>query len=225
MSEIQRLREIMATLRGPDGCPWDQAQTHQSLTRCLVEECSETLEAIDDEDFDGLREELGDLLLQVVMHACLAEESGHFDLEEVAFGINEKLIHRHPHVFGDQAGVDSPEKVLAQWEELKAQEKNHKGKQNRFFKDLPPKLPALLHAYDVYKQGRNKEAPLDEFCDLSETSELADGLCEEEAGRRLFGIVAACREAGIDPEAALRRFTWNLEKVVEGRVGRATRTS
>ena len=212
----------MATLRGPDGCPWDREQTHQSLTRCLVEECSETLEAIDNGDFENLREELGDLLLQVVMHSCLAEESGHFDLEDVAHGINEKLIHRHPHVFGDQGGVDSPEKVLAQWEELKAKEKGHQRKKAGFFKDLPPKLPALLHAYAIYKQARDRKAPLEEFCDAKEVAELTDGLSEEEAGRRLFEIVAACREVGIDPEAALRRFAGKMEREVEERAGAGT---
>ena len=205
----------MATLGGPNGCPWDQKQTHQSLTRCLVEECSETLEAIDAEDFENLQEELGDLLLQVVMHACLAEEAGHFDLEDVGRGINEKLIHRHPHVFGDQTGIDSPEKVLAQWEELKAQEKNHQGKQNRVFKDLPPKLPALLHAYAIYKQGMGKEAPMDDFCDKARIAEMSDSLDEGQAGRQLFELVAACREAGIDPEAALRRFSGTLAREVE----------
>jgi len=222
VSEIQRLREIMATLRGPNGCPWDREQTHQSLTRCLVEECSETLQAIDNEDFENLQEELGDLLLQVVMHACLAEEANHFDLEDVARGINEKLIHRHPHVFGDQAGVDSPEKVLAQWEELKAAEKNHRGSEDRFFKELPPKLPALLHAYAVYKQGRNKDAPMEDFCDPEAITDLAEGLTEPEAGRRLFELVACCREAGIDPEAALRRFAGKMERGVEKRVGAGT---
>ena len=208
----------MATLRGPDGCPWDREQTHQSLTRCLVEECSETLEAIDAEDFENLREELGDLLLQVVMHACLAEESNHFDLEDVARGINEKLIHRHPHVFGDQAGVDSPEKVLAQWEELKAQEKGHQKKHQSLFKDLPPKLPALLHAYAVYKQALGMKAPMGEFCNAAEAAQLGRDLNDEEAGRRLFFMVAACREAGIDPEAALRRFASNMTREVEERV-------
>ncbi|MFP6900880.1 MAG: MazG family protein [Opitutales bacterium] len=222
MSEIQRLREIMATLRGPEGCPWDREQTHQSLTRCLVEECSETLEAIDEEDFDNLKEELGDLLLQVVMHACLAEEAGHFDLEEVAHGINEKLIHRHPHVFGDQAGVDSPEKVLAQWEELKAKEKGRQEKGKTLFKDLPPKLPALLHAYAVYQQGSGMKASMEDFCDTAEAVKLAEDLQEEEAGRRLFGLVAACREAGIDPEATLRRFSSKMMKEVEERVGAGT---
>jgi XTP/dITP diphosphohydrolase/tetrapyrrole methylase family protein/MazG family protein len=208
----------MATLRGPDGCPWDREQTHQSLTRCLVEECAETLEAIDEENFEHLCEELGDLLLQVVMHACLAEEEGHFDLEDVARRINEKLIHRHPHVFGDQKGVHSPEQVLLQWEELKAREKGHEGKTKRFFKNSPPQLPALLYAHSVYKQGSAQSALIKDFCDPEEAREKGRALDEQEAGRLLFSLVAACREAGVDPEAALRRFTAGMEKEVERRV-------
>ena len=124
VKEIQRLRDIVAKLRGPDGCPWDQVQTHHSLAKCLVEEASETLEAIDREDYDSMREELGDLLLQVVFHALLAEEHGKFDLEEVAVEINEKLIRRHPHVFGEpDERVNSAEEVLERWERIKAEEK------------------------------------------------------------------------------------------------------
>ena len=209
----------MATLRGPNGCPWDREQTHQSLTRCLVEECSETLEAIDEENYHSLREELGDLLLQVVMHACLAEETGHFDLEDVARGINEKLIHRHPHVFGDRKGVDSPDKVLTQWEELKALEKGHQAKGNKVFKELPPKLPALLYAFAVYKQARAKSAPIQDYCDPVEAREGEPAWRnEEDAGRALFSLVASCREAGVDPEAALRRFAGKMEREMERRV-------
>ena len=108
MSEIQRLRQIVTQLRAPDGCPWDREQTHHSLLRCLVEEVSEVLEAVDNNDFELMEEELGDLLLQVVMHACLAEEQNRFDFEDVARGISDKLIRRHPHVFGDsKSKVDS----------------------------------------------------------------------------------------------------------------------
>ena len=157
MKEIQRLRDIVAKLRGPDGCPWDQVQTHHSLAKCLVEEASETLEAIDREDYDSMREELGDLLLQVVFHALLAEEHGKFDLEEVAVEINEKLIRRHPHVFGEpDERVNSAEEVLERWERIKAEEKKSRGDpadQLRIFKDLPPQLPALLYDNDVYKRA------------------------------------------------------------------------
>ena len=119
VSEIQRLRDIVFKLRAPDGCPWDREQTHLSLSRCLVEEASEVLEAIDCDDSELMEEELGDLLLQVVMHACLAEEVGRFDLEDAARGINEKLIRRHPHVFGDDAGqINSSAEVLDRWEQI-----------------------------------------------------------------------------------------------------------
>ena len=124
VSEIQRLRDIVFKLRAPDGCPWDREQTHLSLSRCLVEEASEVLEAIDCDDSELMEEELGDLLLQVVMHACLAEEVGRFDLEDAARGINEKLIRRHPHVFGDDAGqINSSAEVLDRWEQIKSEEK------------------------------------------------------------------------------------------------------
>ena len=114
----------MAQLRSPEGCPWDQEQTHQSLTRCLVEEVSETLEAIDDQDMELLEEELGDLLLQVVFHAQIAKENGDFDIEDVARGISDKLIRRHPHVFGDEKGtIDQADQVVDRWEQVKAEEK------------------------------------------------------------------------------------------------------
>ena len=124
MSEIQRLRELMAKLRAPDGCPWDQEQTHQSIARCLVEEAAEVLEAIDTENTELLREELGDLLLQVVFHSQIEEEAGRFDLEDVAREISEKLIRRHPHVFGDpEDKEEDADAVIDRWEKIKAEEK------------------------------------------------------------------------------------------------------
>ena len=124
VSELQRLMEIMAHLRSPEGCPWDQEQTHQSLTRCLIEEVSETLEAIDEDNMELLEEELGDLLLQVVFHAQIAKENGNFDIEDVARGISDKLVRRHPHVFGDEKGtIDQADQVVDRWEQVKAEEK------------------------------------------------------------------------------------------------------
>ena len=159
MSEIQRLRNIVAKLRSPDGCPWDIEQTHHSLVRCLVEEVSEVIEAIDNLDSTSMEEELGDLLLQVVMHARLAEEDGNFDLEDVARGIADKLIRRHPHVFGDDKDkMQSSEEVIDRWELIKAKEKEDSGKSNepfKIFKDLPPRLPSLLFAFDIYKEHRS----------------------------------------------------------------------
>jgi len=210
VSEIQRLREIVEKLRGPNGCPWDQEQTHQSLVKCLVEEVSETLEAIDLEDYTSMEEELGDLLLQVVFHCLLAEENSKFDLEDVARGINQKLIRRHPHVFGDEEGrIKSAEDVLNQWDKIKAEEKEKRGiktDQTKLFKQLPPQLPALLYALDIYK--RAKKLSLEGAGDWSEqkvNDQLAN-LDENAAGKALFEWVGACHRAGVDPESALRKF-------------------
>ena len=127
MNEIQRLRNIVTQLRAPDGCPWDREQTHHSLLRCLIEEVSEVLEAIDNNDFALMEEELGDLLLQVVMHSCLAEEVGHFNFDDVVRGISEKLIRRHPHVFEKKDdGIQTSAEVIDRWELIKAQRKKPK---------------------------------------------------------------------------------------------------
>jgi MazG family protein len=219
VSELQRLIEIMAHLRSPEGCPWDQEQTHNTLSRCLVEEASETLEAIDNEDMVLLEEELGDLLLQVIFHAQIAKENEVFDIEDVARGIGDKLIRRHPHVFGDEKGsITEADKVVDRWEEVKAEEKKHSGKEGKeksIFKDLPPRLPALLFAYDVYK--RANKAEMDGL--LSVKSKRIESLSNEldarSAGKALFELVAACRKAGLDPESCLRTFASKEVKAVE----------
>lgn len=218
MSEIQRLREIVAKLRAPDGCPWDIEQTHQSLSRCLVEETSEVLETIDNQDMPAMREELGDLLLQVVMHSQIAEEAESFDLEDVAREINEKLIRRHPHVFGEGAELESADEVLARWDEIKAAEKAAKGvspDKRKIFRDLPPRLPALLFALDVYK--RADKAGLAAKASWNEpegnTSEAEPD--EDKMGRELFLLVSACRKAGVDPESALRRYASEMVEELE----------
>jgi len=219
VSEIQRLRDIVFKLRAPDGCPWDREQTHRSLSRCLVEEASEVLEAIDCDDFELMEEELGDLLLQVVMHACLAEEVGCFDLEDVARGINEKLIRRHPHVFGDNAGqINSSAEVLDRWEQIKSEEKKNRssGDQTpKLFKDLPPRLPALRFAHDVYKRALKADLESEGEWDDLMARDFSDGLDENSAGRALFQLVGACRRSGIDPEAALRRFSSRQVSLLE----------
>ena len=219
MSEIQRLREIVFKLRAPDGCPWDREQTHKSLARCLVEEASEVLEAIDDDDPDLMEEELGDLLLQVVMHACLAEEVGRFELEDVARGINEKLIRRHPHVFGDESErVSDSSEVLDRWELIKAQEKKGNPDSDvpaKLFKDLPPRLPALLFAWDVYKRASKESLESSGSWDERGVEELSAGMDEVQAGKLLFELVGACRKSGIDPESALRRFASDQVSLLE----------
>jgi len=218
VSEIQRLREIVAKLRAPDGCPWDIEQTHRSLSRCLIEETSEVLETIDDLDMSAMREELGDLLLQVVMHSQIAEESESFDLEDVAREINEKLIRRHPHVFGKGAELESAVEVLARWDEIKAAEKAAKGlpvNERKIFRDLPPRLPALLFALDVFK--RAEKAGLVDTASWNETdgNRLEGDSNEDRMGRKLFLLVSECRKAGMDPESALRRYASKMIEELE----------
>ena len=214
----------MARLRAPDGCPWDREQTHRSLTRCLVEETSEVLAAIDADDVENLREELGDLLLQVVMHAQIAEEAGAFDLEDVGSEINDKLIRRHPHVFGKGDEARSAEEVLSRWDEIKAEEKAAKGLKDedagKVFKNLPPALPALLYALDVYKRSVKADLTDDAPWKESEVPPLAENLDEETAGKELFLLVAACRRADVDPEAALRRYAARAAAQLEPASGR-----
>lgn len=204
MSEVETLRETVARLRGPGGCPWDQEQTHESLTICLVEECAELLETLDKGDYEHMREELGDVLLQVIFHAQIAQEQGKFDLEAVAAEVNEKLVRRHPHVFGD-LDLNTSDEVLVEWEKIKAAEKPDRV--DGPLKALPPRLPALLFAYNIYKQMKKKGLSAANAPAPVRVAQAAEKLDETEAGRQLFLLAAACREAGIDPEAALRRYT------------------
>lgn len=218
MEAMRELQKTVARLRAPGGCPWDQEQTHQSLAACLIEECCEVLDALDSGDMANLKEELGDLLLQVVQHAQMAEEQGEFDLAKVATGINEKLIRRHPHVFGGKPVADTA-KVLHQWDAIKAAEKKASGVQdNRVFKNLPACLPALLFACEVFKQMDKKQLPAGDWVDAQRVVRKAGGLDERCAGRQLFELVAACRHSGIDPESALRRYVRNLMADVEKRI-------
>ena len=200
----------MAQLRSPEGCPWDQEQTHQTLTRCLIEEVSETLEAIDEEDMELLEEELGDLLLQVVFHSQIAKENGNFDMEDVARGISDKLIRRHPHVFGDEKGtIDRSDQVIDRWEQVKAEEKRKKGddvQKNSIFKKLPPRLPALLFAFDVWKRAQKAGLDSKMKVDWSKIESISHDLNAEKAGKALFEMVIACKKSGLEPESCLRNF-------------------
>ncbi len=214
MSAIDDLRETMARLRAPDGCPWDREQTHQSICDCLVEEVAELLDAIDRNDFPHMREELGDLLLHVVMHAQLASEAGHFNFDDVAAEVNEKLVRRHPHVFGELRLKDS-DAVLQQWDAIKAGEKKNGPTGEGLFKRLPPQLSALLYAREIFKQIEKKQLPAAGCVNRENIAALAEGLDEAEAGRRLFELAAACRVAKIDPESALRRHARAVTEQVE----------
>jgi XTP/dITP diphosphohydrolase/tetrapyrrole methylase family protein/MazG family protein len=165
-----------------------------------------------------MREELGDVLIQVVFHAQIAAERGDFNFDDVAREINEKLIRRHPHVFGD-GKLDTSEQVLVQWEQIKAKEKATTGKvERKTFKELPPRLPALMYAEAVDKQIEKKELPVDDIVDQKHVQRLAAELKPETAGRLLYELTAACRLRGIDPEAALRQETDRIKTDVEKRV-------
>lgn len=220
MSAIEELRRTIARLRGPGGCPWDQEQTHASLVRCLIDEVSELIETIDQRDMPHMREELGDVLIQVVFHAQLAEEAGHFDLDAVAREVNEKLIRRHPHVFGDSAKLGTASDVIVKWEEIKAQEKKTAGAMTsrRVFKELPPRLPALMFAEAVWKQIEKNQLPTGDSVDRARVRERADALDEATLGRALFELAAAARVRGFDAESALRRHATQVMEHVETHV-------
>jgi tetrapyrrole methylase family protein/MazG family protein len=194
-AELQRFADLVRRLR--QDCPWDREQTHRSLTRHLVEESYEVLDAIalfdDDEDagYEALEEELGDLLFQVFFHATLGAEEGRFTLADVARGIHDKLVARHPHVFGP-AEADSVDRVVHNWEQIKRDEK---GRQS-IFDGIPSGLPALLYALKVQKKA--------ETAGLAEQVEPPEA---DEIGLALLEVVARARDAGVDPEDALRRAT------------------
>lgn len=213
---IDELRAIVARLRAPDGCPWDREQTHASLRGCLLEEAHEVVEAIDRNDDVHLCEELGDLLLQVVMHSQMASETGRFNFDEVAGVLNEKLIRRHPHVFGD-ADLADTSAVLKRWEEIKRAEKGNT--HTSVLDHVSTALPALMYAEKITKRAArvgfdwSETGPVIEKIheELAEVEEaLASGdqdHIEEEIGDLLFAVANLARKAKIDGEVALRRAT------------------
>jgi tetrapyrrole methylase family protein/MazG family protein len=192
-AEVARFAELVRTLR--ERCPWDREQTHQTLTRHLLEETYEVLEAIESlpEGIDHLEEELGDLLFQVVFHATLAAEEGAFTLADVASGIHDKLVHRHPHVFG-AVEAETAGEVMRNWEQIKQAEKGRAS----IMDGIPGDLPSLLYAHKVQRKAASAGTEVDA---------LGDAADDEEIGALLFGIVARARQVGVDPEAALRAAT------------------
>ena len=216
MPAIDDLIQTVAALRDPKtGCPWDIEQDHQSIAECLIDECCELLQTIDRLDLDHMEEELGDVLLQVIMHARMGQELGYFDFESICQEINEKLIRRHPHVFGSSELKDS-DAALNQWDEIKSAERKRGPKQAGKFKDLPRQLPALMYAKDIYKQIQKMAIPLEGLVDQDAIDAASDKMSDEVAlGKQLFELAAACRSRGIDPESALRRHTQNLVDKIE----------
>jgi tetrapyrrole methylase family protein/MazG family protein len=192
--EVAAFAELVRTLR--ERCPWDAEQTHHTLTRHLLEETYEVLEAIEALDeatgkgYDHVEEELGDLLFQVVFHATIAAESGAFTLADVARGIHDKLVHRHPHVFAD-VDVDGTDEVIRNWEQIKKAEKGR----TSVMEGIPGNLPALLYAHKVLRKASS----------LGVETSPASGVTDDRAlGDLLLSIVDAARRAELDPEAALR---------------------
>lgn len=210
---LEELVEIIAVLRGENGCVWDRAQTHETLTPNMLEEAYEAVEAIKEGSSEHLREELGDVLLQVVLHAQIAKDNNEFDIEDVAKELNEKLIHRHPHVFGD-AKVSSPQDVVENWEKLKQDEKLERKSQ---MDGIPITLPALMACQKISKRAIKVgfewdkvetlmdciKSEFDEFFDEVKSNNK-DGM-EDEMGDILFAVVNLARWYKIDAEQALLR--------------------
>jgi len=211
---LEGLMALVAKLRSPEGCPWDRKQTLHDIKRYLLDEAYEVAQAIDSGDRDNLREELGDLLFQIVFIARLAEEDGAFDLEDVIEAIRDKMIRRHPHVFGD-ANLSSPQEVVKQWEEIKEREGKTKG--SSILSGVAEDLPALYRAYclglKAAKVGFDWKGPRDvmekvreELAELEEALEA--GLLQEaseELGDLLFVLANLARHLGRDPEGVLRK--------------------
>ena len=230
MSEMDRLTQIMDRLRGPDGCPWDREQTYETLATFLLEEAYEVIDAMRSGDAAAHREELGDLLFQIVFQCRIASERGEFDIGTVMREIGDKIVRRHPHVFGE-ARLGTSEQVLRQWEQIKVEERRGKPG-GSMFASVPPALPALLKALRISSKAARVGFDWPELqgllakCD-EEAAELRAALrsgrraaIQEEIGDLLFTIANVARQAGIDPEIALqdanRKFVDRFRYVEEG---------
>ena len=227
MENWKRLVEIIETLRAPNGCQWDREQTHSTLRPNMIEEAYEAVDAIDENNMEHLKEELGDVLLQVVLHSQIAKEEGAFDIEDVAKSLNDKLIHRHPHIFGD-VKVNSTKEILENWDKLKAEEKKER---KSAMDGISKSMSALMTAQKISKRAiktgfewPNEKSLYD--CIYSEFDEFKDAVkegdkvhMEEELGDILFAVVNLARWNGIDAEQALitsnRKFEKRFRKMEE----------
>ncbi len=220
--QMERLISIMKRLRAPGGCPWDAEQTHQSIIPDLLEETYEVIDTIRRDDWVHMREELGDLLLQVVFHSQIAEEQGRFNIDDVTNEICDKLVRRHPHVFA-QSDVKTTDAVLLQWDKIKKQEKGTEEKP--YLHGTGKGLPALFRARKLQKKAAkvgfdwsDASGALDKV--REETDECAELLTApaddphltEELGDLLFAVVNLCRKKGIDPEVAMAGANKKFEK-------------
>jgi len=238
-TSFDRLYEIVGILRSPQGCPWDRAQTHQSIRQNFIEETFEALEAIDTGDIAGMREELGDVLLQILLHCRMEEEVGTFDVYDVLGELNDKLIFRHPHVFGE-AAAGNPDEALRNWEAMKAEEKRRKGDASRtsVLDGIPKDLPALPRAYKLQKKAAKVGFDWpdlsgvfakieEELAELKSAAGQSPERSREELGDLLFAVVNAARFLHVDPEEALaganRKFADRFRHI-ERRLAESGRT-
>jgi tetrapyrrole methylase family protein/MazG family protein len=209
LSKFDSLVKIIAHLRAPDGCPWDRQQTHSTLRENLLSECYEVLETLDEGDNAKLCEELGDLLLQIVLHAQIGADNNEFTIDDVVRSISTKIIHRHPHIFGSRKVKDAAE-VMHNWEELKREER---GGDASLLASVPKNMPSLGYAYEIQKRvarvgfdWEDVEGIIEKL--VEEIRELREADSREEKaweyGDLLFTLVCIIRRDGIDPEAALR---------------------
>ena len=217
LNRFATLADIIARLRASDGCPWDRKQTHASLRENLLAECYEVLEALDAGDSERLCEEFGDLLLQIVLHAQIAAEAGEFELGDVISGINTKLIHRHPHIFGSKKVKDA-EEVAHNWEVLKQEEKQADAS---ILGSVPGQMPALAYSKEIKRRvarvgfdWEDDEGVIDKLAE--EVRELGEAESQEqrawEFGDLLFTLVNIARRQGVDSEAALREANGRFYK-------------
>lgn len=235
--DFDKLRDVVSHLRGPNGCPWDRKQTHETLKPHLIEEAYEVVDIIDHQDPRLLREELGDLLLQILLHSQIEEEQGTFTIENVLADLSQKLIRRHPHVFNQSevaAHVLTPDQVASQWETIKKAERAEKGKPDSVLDGIPPTLPSLLRAYQIQSRasrvGFDWEKPQqvveklnEELEELREAVAFQEKHCssnpdksydavghdsiEQEVGDVLFTVANLARFLRVNPEVALRKAT------------------
>lgn len=207
-NSVNRLLEIVKRLRAPDGCPWDREQTHKSVRGHLVEECAELLEAIDNGDDCGMREELGDVLMHIPLHCEIADEQGKFDFYDVAEDLANKLVRRHPHVFGGRR-AESEDDVLGIWREVKAIERK-KRVVGGLFDGIPPQLSALRYALDIAKKADSETL---EKAAKSAAAKNSRGL---EIGKKLFDCVREAAAEKIEPEGALRDYISEIGRASRG---------
>ena len=227
MGYLEKLVDLIGVLRSENGCPWDREQTHATLRPNMLEEAYEAVDAINDNDMPHLKEELGDVLLQVILHSQIAKEEGAFDIEDVAKGLHDKIIHRHPHVFGN-IKVNSPEEALKSWDKIKKEEKSHR---KSAMDGVSKSQSALMSAQKISKKAvkcgfewPDENSLYDciksEFKEFKEASKADDGAnMEEEMGDILFAVVNLARWNKIDAEQALikanQKFMTRFRKMEE----------